>query len=506
MSIGITPPVVRIVLTAISFVVYVAAVLTLHQDKVVPFDVEEIGPIPAALSHRLYGTPPGLIDSALAKFFFEAEQAGTPAKEVVDRVMQGAVTPSGQTNLAMDGIGIGGIAGEELAFTLFGTHARSQQLLYLLLIGVSTGLFVVRYGDERMSAAPILLAALTLLLLTPLSAAADAREVPIGGVRYYAIVGTLPALHWCFEFFDLGVKPRIASALRWALLGGQLPILALGLLVRGSPVYLLLPLIGSIGIALWRYGRSRWRMVAVLLVAPTVLVLVGIDALAEFRYPPYAESGLAFVNIWHRAFIGLGIHPDWPFPGVREAYQCPEIPEGIVASTVDRNGHCVWWDYARKHQLSASFVIEQIYGPDYERAMREAYFDVIRKYPRRVLETFLYYKPLLAWDTMRGELPNLSLSEARTILPMAIMQIVLVIAFIVTRPPAAPLRDVALRIGVLLPFLIGVIVPLLIAWAAPQTVVDLLAYILCACILALWLVVSLALYVGMGTARLLLAR
>jgi len=48
----------------LSFVVFAFAVLSLHQERSIPFVIEENGPIPVALSHFLFGAAGGLVDPA----------------------------------------------------------------------------------------------------------------------------------------------------------------------------------------------------------------------------------------------------------------------------------------------------------------------------------------------------------------------------------------------------------------------------------------------------------
>jgi hypothetical protein len=79
---------------------------------------------------------------------------------------------------------------------------------------------------------------------------------------------------------------------------------------------------------------------------------------------------------------------------------------------------------------------------------------------------------------------------------LALVQLVIIIAFVAARPPPAPLRDAAWRVAILLPFLVAVTLPLIIAWAAPHTVLDLVAYLLCLYIVALWFVVASGIALG----------
>jgi hypothetical protein len=78
------------------------------------------------------------------------------------------------------------------------------------------------------------------------------------------------------------------------------------------------------------------------------------------------------------------------------------IPEGIGPRIPDRNGHCVWWDYAVRHNITETDTVHGTYGGRYETALREAFFKIARRYPGEVLKTFLVYKPPLILDSLRG--------------------------------------------------------------------------------------------------------
>jgi hypothetical protein len=483
---------IRLVLTALSFALYATAVMALHQDRTVAFVNEELGPLPSAVSYWLYGTPGGLIDFHVADFFLTAQRSTTPTDEVVDQAIHGAAPRTGWLIFALDGAGIGTIVAARLGFALFGPHGQALPLTYLLLIGLSTVSFALRYRDERMSAAPILLLALTLLLFTPLLDGLNAQQAPIGGLRYYAVVGILPALHWCFEFGDKGIPGRYGGLARWGLLGVQLAVMGLAILVRGSPFYLLLPLAGAVWLALrQRHAGVAVRTTATYLFVPAAVLAIGLGLLPRLAFPDYAASGRLYVNVWHHIFVGLGTSPYFPFPGLTERYPCPEIPEGLVPGAQDRNGQCVWSAYVHGMHMSPSEAHSGLYSDKYESVLRNAVFYVARYYPGKVLKDILYYKPRLIVDAVATTWPSLSSPSARPVLPLALLQIALFVGFVATRPEPRPVRDAAIRLAVLLPFLISVQIPLLVAWARPWTIVDLLTYLFCGVEIGLWLVLAL---------------
>jgi hypothetical protein len=482
---------IRLVLTALSFGLYATAVIALHQDRTVAFVNEENGPIPAAVSHWLYATPGGLIDTGVFDFFLKALRQTTPTGEVVYQAVHGAAPRTGWFTVAMDGQGVGDIVATELAFALFGPHGQSLTLLYLLLIGLSTACFALRYRDERMSAVPILLLALTLLLFTPLLEGVAAQQAPIGGIRYYAVVGILPALHWCFEFGDKGIPGRYGGLARWGLLGVQLAVMGLAILVRGSPFYLLLPLAASVWRALRRPNSGvGWRVTATYLCVPVVVLVLGLGVLPRMAYPVYAASGRLYVEVWHKVFVGFGTSPYFPFPGLQEAYPCPDISDGLTPGIGDTNGLCIWWSHVHGYHIPPSIGDAETYSGEYERVLRNAVFYVIRYYPGKVLKNILYYKPLTIINAVVMAWPSLSSAPARPVLPLALLQFVLFIGFVATRRAARPFRDAAVRLAVLLPFLISVQIPLLIAWAVPHTIVDLLTFLLCGVEIVAWLAIA----------------
>jgi hypothetical protein len=481
--------ILRVAIAALSFAVYAIAVLMLDQGRSMSFALEEGGPIPVTLSQRLYQTPSGQMDTGLYRFFLEALSAHLTGERAIDEALNGRAKPTGISVVVQDGIGIGGIVITDAAFALFGPRAQALPLFFLALVGISAAAFVTRHRDQRMSAVPILFLGLTLLLLTvptPL-----ASEAPVGGVRYYAIVGILPALHWCFEFGRHSDAPR--PFIRGALLVIQVAILGLAILVRGSPVYLLGPVIVCAVISLWRRRvRWPWRAAAALLLGPFALLYLEVGAAPRFAFSEYANTGRLYGNFWHRLFISFGVHPAWPFSGVREVFPCPGIPEGIVPNVVDRNGHCVWLKYGSDHNLPAGVANKGIYDGQYELVLRTAFLTIVRKYPREAFETFFYYKPALIFQNITSW-TWLWWKEAPTeIIWLAFLQGALLAGFVLVEPPRAPISDATNRVGILLLFVIPGLLPPLAAWAVSHTMVDLILYIMCGYAILLSVVVSAA--------------
>ena len=361
----------RVLVAFTSLFIYGASVLALHQDRFHPISVEG-GPAGAALSHRLLGSPLGLQDSGFAQYLrFQTE--GLSAAQFVRRAVE--VAPNTQSHeyvLAPDGQGVGTIVAWTLAFWFFGLHAHSITYLYLLIIAVSAIAFLVRYPDERMAAVPIFLLSLTLLLVTPVSALPVGVGALIGGSRYYAVVGILPALHWCFEFLRIEAPPQIRTATRYRLLAIQIAILGLAVLVRGAPGYLLGPIAASAIFGWWRSrDASSRRRVLLLFFVPMAVLIVGLTIPPRLAFPEFAAQGRLYGLVWHRAFIGFVENPAWPFPGMREKYDCSaQIPDGLAPGVLDRNGLCVWDAYGPNRTRSMEEVGNELFDGNYEAALR----------------------------------------------------------------------------------------------------------------------------------------
>jgi hypothetical protein len=485
--------VVRISIAALSFAVYAIAVLMLDQGSSTSFIAEEAGPIPVDLSQRLYQTGNGRMDTGMYRFFLEALGARLTAKKAIDEALNGRATPTGISVVAQDGNGVGGIVIVEAAFALFGPSTQALPLFFLALIGISAAAFVARYQSQRMSAVPILFLGLTLLLLTVLTATPTSSQVPIGGIRYYAVVGILPALHWCFEFIGDDDGPR--KSIRWALLIIQVVILGLAILVRGSPIYLLVPVIVCAAVLFWRCRvRRPWRAFAAFLLVPLAVIFLEVGQAPRFAFPEYSSTGRLYGIVWHRVFISFGLHPEWPFSGVRELFPCPEVPEGITPKGSDRSGHCVWLKYSRDHNLMDA-ALNGVYGGNYERVLRTAFFTIVRKYPRESFETFFYYKPSLIFHTMTRWNLLWWAAAPTEIIWLALLQGALLAGFVLVQPPRAPIGDAMNRAGMLPLFVIPGLLPPLVAWGGAIQIADLILYMMCGCAIVLWVVVSAACHV-----------
>jgi hypothetical protein len=393
----------RSILAFGSFLIYAAAaVVTMHEHPSA-WALEHEGSLPAAISHAVYGTPLGRFDTNVRAVFFDLNRTGLTAQSVeksVEEIARGTI-PRGQTTLANEGIGAGQPLFMGFAAALFGPHLSSFTYLFLMLMAVSTIAFIARFSDGRLFVVPLTFGALSVMLLTPMIFEQEVLDqMPIGGNRYFGMLGVLPALH---VYFDLREEPSAPSPKASRASAAQVVLLMLVILTRSSTAYVL----GLIALGALARLRAAWpersRRVMFLREARRLVVVAAVSlAVMVALVPDYLLYGRVFGHVWHRAFVSLAIHPDWPFGKLREVYDCTKFfPQGLRRDHADDNGMCVWWAYPPNQARSQGELLQKVYGPEYQSVMRSALFDVIRSYPWQAWELYTHYKPLLIWQTLR---------------------------------------------------------------------------------------------------------
>jgi hypothetical protein len=489
----------RRVLAAASFLLYAAATIVAVHSLPASWPIEREVSIPTAISNVVYGLQLGLIDSnVLAEFHDTLAADGANPKSVekaIEVAARGDIPRGNSVNtlIGIDGIGMGQPLFIDLAMRLFGPHLLSISYLFLLVMGISAFFFVGRYNDGRLNFVPLHFGALTCMLLTPLLTVPLIRDqTPIGGNRFFGILGVLPALHIFLEFADGADLPDGRAWKNLIPLSVQLFILVLVLLVRSADAYLLAPPICA---AVFTACRKRDNRIARYgfcrkLGYATILGAIFTSALIACA-PNYAKSGRIGGTIWHRTFGSFVAHPEWPFGNLRDVYDCTKyIPEGLHGGRpADRNGHCIWWAYPPNHTRPVQAVQEEVYGPEYEAVLRRAYFNVIFSYPREALELYLYYKPALIVATLRQGLHWRLDLEPPSILLLAAMQAALLAWFVAASAAKTPFIATTI-LGPLALFFLFSVVPQLAGLTSLQTAADLIFYMYAALALVFALAVQ----------------
>jgi hypothetical protein len=489
----------RRVFAAASFLLYATATIVAVHSLPSSWPIERELSIQTAISNVVYGLQLGLIDSNVRAEFHDTLAAEGDNPKSVEKAIQVAARgdiPRGDsvdTLIGIDGMGMGQPLFIDLAMRLFGPHLLSMSYLFLLFMGLSALSFIGRYDDGRLNFVPVQFVALTCMLLTPLLTVPLIRDqAPIGGNRFFGILGILPALHIFFEFADAADRRDGQAWKNWVLLSVQLFILTFVLLVRSADAYLLGPPICAAVFSachnrdnrILRYGFYRKLGYA------AILGIIFTSALIASA-PNYLRSGRIGGTIWHRAFGSFVVHPEFPFGNLRDVYDCTKyIPEGLHAGRpADRNGHCVWWAYPPNQTRPVQAVQDGTYGPEYETVLRRAYFNVIFSYPRQALELYLYYKPALIAATLwQGLHWRLDLVPP-SILLLAALQAALFAWFVAASAAKTPFIATT-TFGTLALFFSFSVAPQLAGLTSLQTAADLIFYMYAALALVFALAVQ----------------
>jgi hypothetical protein len=501
-------PAVKITLATMAFaslVLYAAGLLALRQDRTPGWSLEAQGLIPVAVSYLVYGTPLGAVDDNVEQRFLHPDGASVQALLAV--AASGAI-PRGPVDMySPDGASAGTNVFATAAMALFGIALSSLVKLYLVLIGISVVAFISRFQDNRLIVVPLYLLVVTLVLITPFATAAAAVEyMPIGGQHYFAVAAILPALHIFFELTErtraAGGRRRIAN---WLLLFVQAALLFAVILMRSSAGYLLVVLFAVWLWKIWSDRKQRGELIALL--AKTVALGAALVLWAVFvavELPAYVKSDRVVGNFWHRTFGSLALSPQWPFGNLRQVYDCTAyIPEGLNRQDMDRNGHCVWWVYPPNRTRSVSEVMAGVYGAEYEKAMRQAFFYVATHYPRQVFKLYVYEKSrhilLVLGEALHASfgLPRALVTKtlfslprapvSKTLVAIVAAQGLLFVGFVVVLA-AVDRRIVDRRLLIFPIFFVASLAPLYFAWANYWTTGDTVALFYCCLLLAVLLV------------------
>jgi hypothetical protein len=460
----------RLLIPVAAFIAYVIAALWRQRTQESEWLIEKTGGLPVALSHIYYGAPFGSIDAGIWDAALNSLAASTSGDAFLTKIAEGEFHSGGLMQTTVDGTGLGYSVFATASLWLFGPHTISLTLGFLVLFGASTLAFLARFRDNRALVVPTIFFALTLMLLTPFAAKPWIDQAPIGGYRFFVVLGVVPALHIILDLFDVtqdALMPR-----RIMLLVIQMMLLLLATSVRASANYLLAGIAFVAIVLIWLNRKDASRRGALL---TRVIVLIAVGLVAHFAGKlltpaTYVADGVDSEVFWHRAFIGFGANPAWPFGDMATAMDCrPYIPEGLVPGIVDRDGHCAY--FAALLQGAAPGAL---YGRQYETLLRSAFFQVLQQYPKEALETYLIYKPLMIWSTLSlGAELSFSRERALIMIVAAAQLLFILMMTYFARGDVGRVRDIAEAFTVVGAFSL---IPPLFAWSTVHSSTDLICY------------------------------
>lgn len=382
---------------------------------------------------------------------------------------------------APDGAGISYCAFVFISMYLFGLNLLSLSWGYFLLLLAGVLVFLIRFKGRYGFIINTFFLCLLVFYFTETFHGSVINEYYFGGNRSFALIAVIPALHL---YFDINERPLLYNRnIRCDLLSYvQVSLIALAVLIRSSAMYLVVTLLLVTGFRLFLIGKDyslRLILVQSNLVRCMCLFSI-ISIIPGFLAPdPYLHEERVYPHAWHRLFISLGANPGWPFSGIENKTglclsdgsklfqnESMSFKKGIT----DANGFCIFSKYVYSNNLPESTLAFKIYGGDYNKLMRDAFFRVTYFFPFEVTKTFFYYKPLLIYNTLLS-LYNFSMPQATQFVGYLILGAMLIYFISILFCPANYVEIKETIIFVLVASVMSMF-PLIVAWSNLFTTMD----------------------------------
>jgi hypothetical protein len=272
--------------------------------------------VPAAVSDVVYGREKPYTSLAVISDQYANLLGGTPSPDgaTVDRAIAriAALDPATLDRsyrlLGVDDKGI--VDFVALAFRVFGLQVAGIFWLYVVVLGLSCGLFALAWFNR-----PVYLVALASLLATYVlvmpTLTFNAQVTSILALRVFPALSMVACLHGL-----LFIAQPSRSALQIVTLVLQMGLIIFVEHVRSTTAWQLATVaLVAVGFSAFRLQQRRgWRVVA-LTACPLALVLLGQVALDRYRawaYPIEYQRGDQILTrgIWHNVFSGFALQPD----------------------------------------------------------------------------------------------------------------------------------------------------------------------------------------------------
>ena len=461
-------------LAASSFFIYACAALIVASGQYNDFPAERSS-IAAAISNVAYGAPLGKVYSGVLAQVLDFK---VPLDKTLAEAARQEVLPGNLLGSTMDGNGIGYIVVASLSMRLLGLHTLSIILAMLALMGVSAVAFFWRFPDRRIVAVILYFTALTVMLFTPMVWDPPyARNVTIGGIRYFSLVAIMPAFHLLLECADArGPGSRMTRG-RFAAMSVQVVVLVLAILVRNSGATVIAAVAAGCLLVAWHTHHEPGATMRTLHKA-TYMTIVGaafVGLLMLSVSTDYLRNGRFTETVWHRIFLGLHVNPAWPYGNVRDLFDCKRfIPQGILPGADDQSAHCVWLDYAAKHNIPVDKAVTMTYDREYDKALREAFFKIVRLYPEEAFKTIFYYKPQYIVWSIAQSLDIKLVGVQPALIWLLVASLVNLLAFSLFPSPISSSNSHLIVAGATILLAAFSTLPYIAVWAMPHTNGDLL--------------------------------
>jgi hypothetical protein len=474
-----------IALAAVSFFIFASAGFLTHLQQRNEF-MPERSSLAAAVSNVVYHAPLGKVYAGVLARFLELD---VPFEQSMAQAARGEIPPGELLGTTADGNGIGYMTLAAVSMRLFGTNVTAPVIGMFILMGISAFAFIWRFRARNTVVVVLYFSALTVMLFTSLSfVPAYIANFVVGGIRYFSLVGILPAYHLLLECTQTRSWEQLKPGRNLLAMTVQVVILILAILVRNAAFPLIAAIAAAWLLMLLINRRDQFTLARLTNKAAAMVLIaaafVGILVLSLSK--DYLKAGRFSETIWHRVFVSLGVSPEWPFGNLSDVYDCSRYGgKHLVPGTEDWNGLCVFLSYMAKNDIPFAVATNLTYGREYDAVLRQAFFDILFMYPKETLRTFYYYKPRMILSSLE-ELASINLRVSPVLIVLFFATFANLLAFALVSPLGS--NDTGVIAGATVLFAVFSTIPYIAVWAMPHTSGDLL----CFCLFGLGLLITTA--------------
>jgi hypothetical protein len=392
-------------------------------------------------------------------------------QQALDRALHLELPPPDQNRLrGSHGDDVGLVTFTALAFSLFGVKIGSLYYTYFVLLSASVVTFVITYRRSSVALSCAILMLLALYALCSSDVVNLVQQVPpfingpgsdIKDPRFFGTLAAIPALHVLLASL---LPARRFTLIDYAGLVVQAALLAFAIHVRWPVLWIVPALVVSVATSI--IVRRAWRELVPAAVFATTLA-IGINVPSLAAHPIYGNEGdLLHHPLWHNMLTSLESHPAW-----RERY----LPTVNGATGDDMPGIVARQEIAKlPPEQRSRYFYPQLPGYPTPEAVnlfaRKKFFEVARKDPRIVIESFTSILPHELWQNLAAY--HASHAAVMTLPVLAVMSVALCVA-IWTAAADTLAAATLLRLTIVAMIFSGLAaVPALIGSTHPLTLID----------------------------------
>jgi hypothetical protein len=288
------------------------------------------------------------------------------------------------------------------SFDIFGYRVESLYYFYFLILSVSIALFLICFRADALPLVALsgVMVAFLILLNSQLFTSSNIRTVH--NQRFLGSLCVVAYLHLLFTFL-IYRRPTLSRVLVTVL---QAALFTFVMFTRSSAFWMILSFAAIIGAnIMFRLGRPQedkkaTRAAKLVFSWPILLVLGGLGCSLVYKsatlHPIYGIGiFLPYHMVWHNAYMGMGLHPDWKERGDKHNGQ--PIPDqgtdnmawkAAVAEAEERYG------LSEAHTVNGEVGgLPGIKMALHEKLIKERYLRFAYQHPRFMLELMFWYKP-----------------------------------------------------------------------------------------------------------------